>query len=156
MNFTSRNSRRGVALTIVIIVIIIVSMLVVYALSFGFNQSKIASNMSGGASQIQNYWTARSGIIDASWRIRHNVVALDSGTLGSGSTSFTTPSFDPPEYYLDLETHLTKLKSSGRPTASTTAPVTTATRVALVNIGPVNTSDSSYPRGVRKIESAAA
>ena len=154
MNFTPRNSERGVALTIVIIVIIIVSMLVAYALSAGFNQSKIASNAGGGAGQIQNYWTARSGIVDASWRIRHNVATLDSGeTLGG---SFTTASFDPPEYYLDLETHLTKLKTSGRPTASTTAPVTTATRVALINIGPVNTSDSSYPHGVRKIESASA
>lgn len=141
----SRDSARGAALTVAIIVIIIVSLLAVYAFSAGFNQSLLAGRV-GGVSQIQRYWTARSGVIDATERIRRNVVALNpTGSLGGGrGNNFTNASWDPPPYYLNLDNDQTNTGS--RPSGP---------HVALVDIGPVNTADSSYPRGVRKIESTA-
>ena len=144
MNVAQRSSQRGAALTIAIIVIIIVSLLVVYALSAGFHQALFAGKL-GGASQIQRYWTARAGVVDATWRIRHNVVSLDTGELGSGApgNSFVEALFDPPTYYLDLDTDQTSI-----------TPLTGA-RIAKIDIGPVNTGGGSYPTDVRKIESTA-
>ncbi len=90
-----REGERGIVLTIVIIVTIMMMTLAVAILGLAANQSKLASSLA--ASNIRAQYRAEAGLVDARWRMRTNF------TTDIGGGDFTSPSFDPPAYYLDID-----------------------------------------------------
>ena len=92
----SRQSQKGVALTIAIMLIVCTAILAGYALQAGWNQQKLS--IAGGSKRDKIYWKARAGVMDARWRIRNNV---PHPSWGGGNLA--DPNYDPPAYDLDID-----------------------------------------------------
>ena len=71
-----KNSK-GVALTIVIIILVLLTFISAAIMSLGYNRSRIIK-MSGSSSAVP-YYLARGGMVDAFWRLEHNVGPPNAG-----------------------------------------------------------------------------
>ncbi len=130
MNHTNQ---KGVALLVAIMFATLLALVAGYALKFSYNQTRQVDAV--GIKRTGVYFRAQAGVVDAMWRIR-------TDTIPPGSVSgshFTTQAFDPPAYYIDID-------SDTATAAQDTSSTSTASEVK-VDIGPVNAS------GLRSIDS---
>jgi Tfp pilus assembly protein PilX len=112
----SPHSRSGFILVLTIIMIVILTLVAVQVLSLGAHQKRLADAVSG--KRMVAHYRSQAGLVDAQWRIRENVTALHpTGSLNSSSPSqdFADPAWNPPVYYIDLDSDTTSLvrRSSG-------------------------------------------
>ena len=97
----------GIALTLVIMIVIMVSVLAAAAMTLGYNQKRLSD--ATVSNRTQGFYYAQAGIVDAQWRIRNNAlknkagVDVITGDVGSTGSDFTTASFNPKAYCLDLD-----------------------------------------------------
>ncbi len=92
-----REGERGIVLTVVIIVTIMMMTLAVAILGLAVNQTKLANGLV--SSNVRAQYRAEAGLVDARWRMRANF------TTDIGGGDFTSAVFDPPAYYIDIDTN---------------------------------------------------
>lgn len=121
-------NQEGIALIAVVFLLAALALILGYSMNFAQNQRRLLNSLT--KERMQNYYKAQSGVVDANWRIRTNTLLE-----GWGGAGFTDANFNPPAYYIDLETD------------AVTSAQTDASDVK-VDIGPVNGAT-----GLRTIES---
>lgn len=89
---------QGMALTVVLIITTCLLFVAAASLKMGadFNTKQKKFNVES----VKSYYLAKSGIVDAEYRITNNLTADIDG--GSGD-NFSNPLFDPPPYLLDFD-----------------------------------------------------
>lgn len=91
-------NERGVALSIVIITLLMLSIVASSILSASLNKKKLSAQAVSG--RTASFYEAKSGIVDAYERINRN---LGGPANEFASGQFTTSTFNPPEYQLDID-----------------------------------------------------
>ncbi len=128
-------NEKGVALLVVITFATVIALIAAYVLRLSYNQARQVDAVSIRHTMI-NY-RAQAGVVDAMWRIRTNPTPPIPGA--PAGSSFTTAAYDPPAYFIDIDTD------------TATATESAASDVSI-DIGPVITAGNAI--GTRRIVSA--
>lgn len=112
------HQQSGIALTIAIIFILaVVSMI-------GVTMNQIYDFKVATAplikSRIMSYYNAQSGVVDAQWRIRTNTI---TGWTVPAGKDFTDPTWNPPIYYLDIDTNPPTFSTSQQATSDVSVDI---------------------------------
>lgn len=121
-------SQKGSSLAVVLLFVFFMTLISAYILQYMYNQKRLSDQASG--KRLIPYYRAKAGVVDAQWRIRSNAAS----EIGVPTGNFNDKDFDPPAYYIDLDSNMIHLSKQ-------------AVDDVRVDIGPVDART-----GVREIQ----